>query len=587
VRLAGPALCAASFAALAAWSWRRWADVQVDFGRELYTAWRLGAGDVLYRDLAWFNGPLSAYANALWFQLFGTGYTTLFVANAVILAIAVTLLYAVLRGAGDRVAAWAGTLTLIWIFAFQHPLRIGNYNWLSPYSHEMTHGVTLALAALWCAQRARAGRQDLWVAAAGLLLGLVFLTKVEIYLAAVLGVAVTLALQSLRSSHPALSPSRAVLGLAAHALPLTLAWALLALAIGPGGALAGLLAPWSGVFASPVSGLEYYRAGLGIDDPWANLGAMLKWSGLGVALMGSVFALNAAVRKPGPALSSAALFAAAGVAAAVALPLMDHSEVARPLPLFLLLLVGICAWAWLQSPDETARERQALRLGLLVFALALLAKMILNVRFWHYGFALAMPAMAVTALVLVGWIPEWLERRFGSGAIFRAGALALLAAIAGSLLETSHLRYQAKDQLVGEGADQMVAEHPRGRIFQMALDDVARRFPGDARVLVIPEGVTLNYLARRPSPTRYINFMPPELLLFGEDEVLRALQESPPDGVLLVHRDTSEYGFPFFGTDYGQALARWIEENYDEARVLGRPPFQERRFGIAVLTRRP
>ena len=47
------------FAALLWWSWRRWPDPLVDFGRELYVPWRINAGQVLYRDLASLFGPLS------------------------------------------------------------------------------------------------------------------------------------------------------------------------------------------------------------------------------------------------------------------------------------------------------------------------------------------------------------------------------------------------------------------------------------------------------------------------------------------------------------------------------------------------
>ena len=54
-------------------TWRGWADPLVDFGRELYVPWRLAEGERLYLDIAWFNGPLSQYWNALWFRIFGTG----------------------------------------------------------------------------------------------------------------------------------------------------------------------------------------------------------------------------------------------------------------------------------------------------------------------------------------------------------------------------------------------------------------------------------------------------------------------------------------------------------------------------------
>ena len=81
--LLGPGLAALLFLTLASWSWGRWPDILVDFGRELYVPWRLSSGAQLYRDLAYFNGPLSPYLNALWFDLFGVGLRTLVWANLV------------------------------------------------------------------------------------------------------------------------------------------------------------------------------------------------------------------------------------------------------------------------------------------------------------------------------------------------------------------------------------------------------------------------------------------------------------------------------------------------------------------------
>ena len=85
-RWVGPGIVAVTGAALAAWTWRAWPDPVVDFGRELYVPWRLAQGDTLFRDIAWFNGPLSPYWNALWFRAFGTGLMTIVLVNLALLA---------------------------------------------------------------------------------------------------------------------------------------------------------------------------------------------------------------------------------------------------------------------------------------------------------------------------------------------------------------------------------------------------------------------------------------------------------------------------------------------------------------------
>ena len=71
----GPGLITIVFGLLTLWSWRRWPDLLVDFGRELYSPWQLAGGKLLYRDVASLFGPFSQYFNAVGFRLFGVSFT--------------------------------------------------------------------------------------------------------------------------------------------------------------------------------------------------------------------------------------------------------------------------------------------------------------------------------------------------------------------------------------------------------------------------------------------------------------------------------------------------------------------------------
>ncbi len=103
----------------------------------------------------------------------------------------------------------------------------------------------------------------------------------------------------------------------------------------------------------------------------------------------------------------------------------------------------------------------------------------------------------------------------------------------------------------------------------------------------LPEGVMLNYHARRVNPTGYINLMPPELEMFGEEEIVRAFASHPPDYVLLVHKDTDEYGVRFFGSDgYGELIMQWVCDHYRPVRTLGAEPLCGDKFGVKILERR-
>ena len=111
--------------------------------------------------------------------------------------------------------------------------------------------------------------------------------------------------------------------------------------------------------------------------------------------------------------------------------------------------------------------------------------------------------------------------------------------------------------------------------------------PADSSLLVLPEGIMLNYLTRRPNPTPYHTFMPPELAIFGEKEVLESFQQHPPDYVVLIHKDTVEYGVGFFGQDarYGQRLRQWVDRNYVRVLRILNEPLHNESFGIELWLR--
>jgi hypothetical protein len=170
--------------------------------------------------------------------------------------------------------------------------------------------------------------------------------------------------------------------------------------------------------------------------------------------------------------------------------------------------------------------------------------------------------------------------------MFRAGVLILLLFCLVTHLRVFALSFASKTHVVGSGADAFLADE-RGPVVTNALAEIARHVKPGETLAVLPEGIMLDYLARRRTSVRYINFMPVELLLFGEDAMLAALAAAPPDFVALVYKDTAEYGARFFGTDYGRRLAAWVGEHYREIAVFGTPPSRNERFGIALLEREP
>src|SRR5262245_36624319 len=139
-------LIAGCFVLFAWLSWRTWPDVLVDFGHELYIPWRMSQGEALYDDIPFTMGPLSQSVNALLFRVFGVSLGTLIWANLAILGLIVVLLYWLFRRPGTRASATAVVVFFLAVFPFAQYAVIGNYNYVCPYRHEVTHGLALGLA---------------------------------------------------------------------------------------------------------------------------------------------------------------------------------------------------------------------------------------------------------------------------------------------------------------------------------------------------------------------------------------------------------------------------------------------------------
>jgi 4-amino-4-deoxy-L-arabinose transferase-like glycosyltransferase len=569
-------------AVLIALTWLHWPDVLVDFGREAYVPWRLLEGDVLYRDIAWLNGPISPYLNALWFRVFGVHLHVLFAANLAVLLVLAWLVSLAARALSSAEVAIAVVLLMLALFGFAQPIGIGNYNFISPYSHEATHGLLFGgLALFWLTRWARTGRAHL-LFLCGVATGAAILTKPEFALATTTSVAMGMATRP-RSPHSPPAWRSVVLLIAAVTAPPVIALALLGQAMPLSEAALALAGPFRYASDPRLLSLPFYRRGMGLDDPGSSLlglaSALLVW-----VILARLISRIARRREgaPGRERILRAVFAALFLSVLFWLRKPLLLLLPRPLPLLLVGLLVLSLRRWRRSRGSG----DWLLAVLCLFALAAMAKLGLNARLYHYGFALALPATMVAATLLLDVLPRVLADRGSDPRLVRLLAGAVLAVMAVAQLEQT-LRLQANQRVVvGAGADRFLAD-ARGILVNAVRDDLRRCAGPESSLLVVPEGVVVNYLERLRNPTPYVTFMPPEIIAFGEDRILAAMQRARPDFVLVIHKDTTEYGLPLFGRDYARSLMAWVRADYLPMRTFGAPPLVDpAQFGMALLHRR-
>lgn len=515
------ALCVAIVAAVSfVQSYGRWLDPVIDSGRDLYIPELLRSGGLLYREILYFYPPLTPYLLAAITALTGS---SLFAYTCIGAAIALTTAAVLWTGARNLAGPVAAAMTGLLFFSFNMagPNGWGN-NYFHPYAHAATLGMLFflaAVAAFLAVDRFR------YAAPLGTLCCLLAAwTKIEYIAFATLLMIAVVAVRRVR-------------------------WAWLAafLAIGAVSAIVvarslGFTAFRANVFPPALLGGDaaklFYLQVTGLNAWPHNLATSLR----GAVLIAAFVALLAALQREERRGATAGIL----LGAAVVTALLQGETMFR-------------AWSVLQLvllPFALRRPREPLAI-LLVASLCASSRIYLNLAPYWYGIVFTLPLYLLIVYVLFEWLPS-------RNVYSRRAALLwipLFALTAAGALLSAHRMYATRDYPVASARGTYRDQHGRGSVIERLLRELERSPP--ASMVVMPEGLTLNYLARIPTPIRQHTFTPAESASARvEAEILRELNAQPPDAVVLVTRDVREFGSQGFGIDYNQRVLEWVRTRY-------------------------
>ena len=567
-----------------AFSWRKWPDPLIDFGRELYTPWRLANGAVLYRDVDSFYGPLSKYFNAVIFTLFKPGLMVLVTANLIVFATIVTMLYLLCRRAWGITSALAACAIFIVLFGFSQFVGIGNYNYATPYCHEVAHGLLLCLLLTYVlvgwVENATLSRSFL----AGTFLGLTALLKPEILFAAG-AVTIIAVIEKCRSS-PRLGASTIAVWTMGVLLPTIGFTAYFSIFFPFREALSLACRGWfSAVATTRFTGDHIQIDFLGFDQSWKHFEqhafATFRACVLIGLIAGAAWASERIRKRWLSILFGTALTAGA---ASLAYFVINWNEIGRCLLGLILLYLAIQAVQQSNHVDVTRRL-------IAVLAAAMMTRMILNGRIYQYGFYQAALAAVVIPAILIGELPRRLQLRGKGTAVLLTGIFALIIPGIVMLASQSVRQLQLKTLAIGEGTDRFYAFpeqiEPTGKMVSV-ISEGLRKEAGGRTLLVLPEGVMINYLARLPSTVAPFIFYSAVTESGGEEEIVQQLNRQPPDVVVIVSRNLQEFGVQRYGeaAGRGKLILRWVDDNYNQIAHLGGDPFDYRERGALIFKHR-
>lgn len=496
-------------------SYQRWLDPIIDTGRDLYIPEQIDHGTLLYRDIRYQYPPLTPYLLAAVTAVIGhslSSYTAIGLAQSLIIA---ALLWLIGRRTAGPIAGCVAALLFI-VLDFCGASTWGA-NFLFPYSYGATFGIVFLLGALLLFLDDHPGFAVAALFAASW-------CKVE-YAAAAAFVLFVLFVAR-----------RISIRVIAGYVVAMVAGAAIALVVFPN--LRDNLFPPELTSGAPAR--RFFEWVGGISEWRENAGSML------VALVGTL--------------------------AIVWLLRMQSKLAIAAVVVIGVLIAGhgfLRAWGLLQYAAlvQGFRDRQSPLLLLSSFSIASTLRVPLNVSPIWYGFALIVPLYALIAYVVFAYLPQ---RGFypARAALWWVPLIAVLCALD---LAQQRERFSVKSFPIHSSRGTFYDSNA-GRA--QALNTLIGLVHGGT-MSVMPEGLTLNYLTGSRTTLTYQTFTPVETAdPTVEREIIAQIQAHPPERVVLVPRNTGEFGYRGFGIDYDQQLVRYLLAKYRVKQKLTGPQYE-------------
>jgi len=570
-------------------SWRKWCDPQIDYGRELYIPWQMSMGARWLKDVDDLYGPLSRFIDAGLFRFFGLGVMVLAWANIIIYLGILTLIYILFKRAWGLMAAICCSFVFVSIFSFSQLTIISNYNFITPYSQQVTHGFGIVLLLLYITPSWSYHQSYKRAFSIGFVAGLSAVIKPEFILASgfILIVAIAygykfrglpdfkeVALVSFGLILPTVSFCfyfSSYLSFKEACLAACHAW-LNSLFIWKDELTAHLLNSFSGM-----------------DEPKAHLLSHLKAGGGALLMISLILCLAFLTSLIKDMVSRVILvFFTALVIIAISTKGIVWINVGQCL---LVLLILYCIFifyrAFTFSVSATTNAKLLEKSLLCILGLSLITRMVLNGRIYQYGFIQAAVVALVIVAVLIKELPIELKLDKSGLAFYRIGLGLLLICGLFSIVSQSKAMLDAKTLSIGKNRDMFYA-YPK----EISGDGEAVKYftqnleilPNDKTLVVVPEGVMINYLSRKKSPV-------PEEAFYtnkkAESFIATKLENALPDYIVLITRDLKEYGVTKFGAkgQSGEYIISMIQKYYSLTNSYGQDPLSGIGVGGSIYKR--
>jgi hypothetical protein len=582
------ALCFLLGFSYALWiSWTKWGSLIIDTFRDLHVCEMILGGNLLYRDIAYEFGLLPPYLLSLACLVGGVKVGTFVTIGIAATVLLVILVYKTARLFMSRVESLLAGMSYLLVFAFGIYMYHGIFNTVLPYSSATLFFVLCVVAGLYAFLRfvLTSRAKHLWRWWVFMLLA--FLCRLDMalfcWVAFALGLGVacwkreSCPIRRLQSGAIVISVPLVAAGIygtyliAAHALHGFMGFTIGIMSAAPDNLFAQLLLGWDYEHIRTVGLSFLYQVGCAAILAFASQKLRKSWQ-------------EGEIRPAGLYGSVALIF----MVFVFAGPYLLNGDVQyRCVPLLLLIMLCISLSVALKGRN-TARNSALCTLVLVTTALVI--RILMAVSPMSYGFILGITAVVVFYIFFFVtlrnvWTVVWSDF---PGSLYGALILAFFIFITTGYLRVTYFAYTHRVYRI---------ESDRGTVSSWN-DDTSRKL-GEAirylvastkasdKVVAFPEYGAINFLSNRRDPLNIgCAYHPLLFQMLGDDEMIARCEREKIDYLVLMQRETGEYGKSRFGQDYAIRFYEWMLKNYTVVKQIGPYPFTSGEFGIAIFQKK-
>ena len=573
------------FVAFVVFSWGHWGHVTSDSFREAIIPESMIDGKILYRDILNLYPPFAYQVNALLFKIFGCNLNVLYVAGIACSATVLTVLYKLVTKYSSETTAFVTTLTVMELFTFRICIK-NSAAWFFPYSYSFLYAFTFCFVAicLYLLMKKSEDKNNFSkMAVISLLIGFSVACKWDFLL---------IALLSLFEAVKNKSFKQFVAFLGLMLLPSLLSFGLYLIFGGTILDLQNQVKFLSDFSHSPsvIAFNKYFMPQSITPSVFHSLSVSLWLFAEQFAVILLYFWIVVSVFKK---LSDKPVLKAFSI---VVLLLIGWIFIFQPFSVsqfqkaglndnivfvpYLLAVWAIAAFGYKFYKKQKFSECEKFCIELIIFGFLMTFRNFAEVKIAYIGNFTIVFYWTAFVFLLTEILPKYFEKLQNYKNIISLSLIGFCLTISSIyfLYFLPNMNFKINGT---KGA--FFTSFPYSQIINESIDYVNKNVPETNSVLVLEEGLIINWFTNRKTDLKYYALIPHMVDTLGEKNIIDNLSKNKPDYIMITNNPFPQVGE--FGIGYAKDITTYIFDNYDYEKSIVNPKFKNA-FEIAILKKK-